>query len=190
MYGTCNGKVFQAGYDKSYGNFVVVMNMSDGSFHWYCHLETIFVKQGQNVSRATVIGVMGNTGNSTGVHLHFEIRKPCNCYDNTINPAEYIGIENKTGWYDSRNFNIDVEIKQGDIVSIPCKFTGATNEGSSLIEVLEKQFWIYNSSLNKDKTQVKAIVCYIDKDKIMVELDLIGELQKQFWVDKNEIIFY
>ena len=106
IYGTCNGTVYIIGYDNSYGYYVVVKNSEKDNYHWYCHLSTIYVTKGQQVTRTTKIGYMGSTGNSTGTHLHFEIRKSCNCYGKNENPAEYMGIPNKVGSYNSANYQI------------------------------------------------------------------------------------
>ena len=105
VYGTCNGVVYASTYDKSYGNCIVVHSNEDDTYHWYCHLETRLAKIGQKVSRGTVLGIMGNTGNSTGLHLHFEIRKPCNCYDKTEDVSVYMGIPNKNGFYNKKSFS-------------------------------------------------------------------------------------
>ncbi|WP_243387204.1 M23 family metallopeptidase [Bacillus kexueae] len=67
-----NGTVVSAGYDGGYGNKVVI-NHNNGMKTVYAHLDSISVKVGQTVSRGQKIGVMGSTGNSTGVHLHFEV---------------------------------------------------------------------------------------------------------------------
>lgn len=105
IYGTCNGKVVRTGYDKSYGNFVVVQ-APDGRFHWFCHLSSITCRVGQEISRTTHLGVMGNTGNSTGTHLHYEIRNASNKYADNSNPASYMGIPNKVGNYRTSNYQI------------------------------------------------------------------------------------
>lgn len=105
IYGTCDGTVYKIGVDKSYGNYITV-KAPDGKYHWFCHLSKATCKVGDKISRTTKIGVMGNTGNSTGKHLHFEIRNSSNKYADNSNPADYMGIPNKVGSYDSDNYQI------------------------------------------------------------------------------------
>jgi murein DD-endopeptidase MepM/ murein hydrolase activator NlpD len=69
-----NGKVVSAGYDGGYGNKIVI-DHQNGLRTVYAHLDSIGVSVGQTVSQGSAIGVMGSTGNSTGVHLHFEVYK-------------------------------------------------------------------------------------------------------------------
>jgi murein DD-endopeptidase MepM/ murein hydrolase activator NlpD len=70
---TMNGKVVYAGWnDQGYGNLVILEN---GPYRTlYAHLSEVPVSVGQQVSAGSVIGLSGNTGNSTGPHLHYEIR--------------------------------------------------------------------------------------------------------------------
>lgn len=73
------------GWNSGYGNYVVV-DHGNGFTTLYAHLNSVFVKPGETVSRGQQIGTMGNTGNSTGPHLHFEIR-----YNGVpYNPAGYL----------------------------------------------------------------------------------------------------
>ena len=68
-----NGVIISAGYDGGYGNCIVI-NHNNGYYTRYAHLSSINVNVGQVVAGGTTIGGLGNTGNSTGPHLHFEIR--------------------------------------------------------------------------------------------------------------------
>lgn len=61
------------GWNGGYGNYVVISH-PNGTQTLYAHLSRVDVKQGQRVSQGAVIGATGNTGRSTGPHLHFEIR--------------------------------------------------------------------------------------------------------------------
>lgn len=83
---TMDGKVVYAGWNnQGYGNLVIVEN---GPYRtYYAHLSEIPVRMGDRISRGDVIGLSGNTGNSTGPHLHYEIRyemKPINPTDQTL----------------------------------------------------------------------------------------------------------
>ncbi|HEX5772614.1 MAG TPA: M23 family metallopeptidase, partial [Nocardioidaceae bacterium] len=77
-YGTpvvsvANGVVRSTGYDGSYGNKVVIAH-EDGTETWYAHLSAITVSPGESVNGGDLIGNVGSTGNSTGDHLHLEVR--------------------------------------------------------------------------------------------------------------------
>ncbi|MBN1487548.1 MAG: peptidoglycan DD-metalloendopeptidase family protein [Anaerolineae bacterium] len=69
-----DGYVSFAGWtDVGYG-YLIVLDHSNGYKTFYAHLSNIFVFEGQTVTAGEVIGAMGSTGNSTGPHLHFELR--------------------------------------------------------------------------------------------------------------------
>lgn len=72
IYSTAKGKVSFVGFMPAYGNTVVV-DHGNGITSHYFHLEQTYVKIGDEVDNKTVLGGMGTTGYSTGVHLHFEI---------------------------------------------------------------------------------------------------------------------
>lgn len=69
-----NGVVTDVGWHSTYGNRIVVTH-NNGYETLYAHLSSINVKVGQTVPQGTKIGVMGSTGRSTGMHLHFEVFK-------------------------------------------------------------------------------------------------------------------
>lgn len=80
-----NGKIIFAGIKSGYGNCIII-DHQNGYKTLYGHLSKISVKKGQKVTKGEKIGVMGSTGNSTGVHLHFEIHKG----ENQENPLKYL----------------------------------------------------------------------------------------------------
>jgi len=88
IFAACSGVVSRTEYlTYSYG-YHVVIDCGDGWSTLYAHMSDIHVSPGEFVSAGTVIGISGNTGYSTGEHLHFEIRK-----DNApVDPAAYIGF--------------------------------------------------------------------------------------------------
>lgn len=79
-----SGTVTTASWSSGgYGNHVVV-DHGNGFFTLYGHLRVIQVQSGQRVNRGNLLGQMGSTGRSTGVHLHFEIRRG-GALDNPLN---------------------------------------------------------------------------------------------------------
>lgn len=73
IFSTADGEVIFAGRQSGYGNIIKIRHEL-GVETRYAHLSKIRVKVGQKVSRGTQIGDMGNTGRSTGTHLHYEVR--------------------------------------------------------------------------------------------------------------------
>jgi len=67
-----NGKVSETGKASDYGNYIII-DHKNGYETLYAHLSKISVKEGDIVEKGDKIGVMGSTGRSTGVHLHFEV---------------------------------------------------------------------------------------------------------------------
>ncbi len=80
-----SGKVVYASTNGSYGKLVRI-DHGNGVETWYGHCSSIKVKVGDEVKVADVISTVGSTGNSTGPHLHFEIR----INNNTVNPQKYL----------------------------------------------------------------------------------------------------
>jgi len=80
-----NGRVMVAQYGKGHGNMVVIDH--GGAIHsLYYHLDKIYVKKGQNVSKGDIIAAVGSTGLSTGPHLHWQI----NLFKVPVNPIEFL----------------------------------------------------------------------------------------------------
>ena len=94
IYATGNGLVEFAGWRQGYGNTVVI-NHGFGYKTLYAHMHNIKIREGQKVSRGEVIGTVGNTGKSTGPHLHYEVLvrgihdNPAKYYFMDLSPEEY-----------------------------------------------------------------------------------------------------
>ena len=94
VYATGNGKVSFVGWRQGYGNTVIV----DHGFGYetlYAHLFQALVHQGQIVKRSDIIALVGNSGKSTGPHLHYEVHlqghpiDPRNYYFYDLDPEQY-----------------------------------------------------------------------------------------------------
>ncbi|HCA86335.1 MAG TPA: peptidase, partial [Streptomyces sp.] len=83
-----SGEVVSAGWAGSYGNQVVIQH-EDGKYSQYAHLSSLSVSAGQSVEGGEQIGLSGSTGNSTGPHLHFEIRTSPD-YGSDVDPIAYL----------------------------------------------------------------------------------------------------
>ena len=85
IFATGDGVVTYAGWQRGYGNLIKIQHEL-GTETRYGHLSKIRVKVGQKVSRNSLIGDMGNTGRSTGPHLHYEVRVD----GKAVNPMSFI----------------------------------------------------------------------------------------------------
>ncbi|MFH2060000.1 MAG: M23 family metallopeptidase [Pseudomonadota bacterium] len=82
---TANGRISYAARKMYIGNLVVI-DHGYGRVTRFGHLEKILVKEGQEVKRGDVIGLLGNTGRSTGPHVHYEVK----INGTPVNPIKYI----------------------------------------------------------------------------------------------------
>lgn len=82
------GQVVDAGWGGSFG-YQVVIRHSDGRYSQYAHLSAISVRAGQSVGAGQRIGRVGSTGNSTGPHLHFEVRTGPG-FGSDVDPLAYL----------------------------------------------------------------------------------------------------
>lgn len=89
IYATADGVVTHAGWQSGYGRLIKIQHQF-GIETRYAHLSKARVKVGQRVSRGQRIGDMGNTGRSTGTHLHYEVRVG----GKAVNPMIYIKAAN------------------------------------------------------------------------------------------------
>lgn len=93
VYASAGGTVSFAGQMSGYGNVILITHNINGKVYTtlYGHLRSINVSNGQRVSQGQFIGYMGNTGRSTGQHLHFEVHNgPWQGKSNVINPLSVL----------------------------------------------------------------------------------------------------
>ena len=87
IYAAASGTVIFSGWKGTLGKFIVV-NHTNGVQSYYAHCSTLLVSPGDTVTAGQLIAKVGNTGRSTGPHLHFEIR----LNGAAVNPQNYIGF--------------------------------------------------------------------------------------------------
>ncbi len=94
IFATAKGVISFVGWKQGYGNCMII-DHDYGYETLYAHLDGFKLKRGVKVNRGDVIAYMGNTGKSTGTHLHYEVRykgkvtDPRNYYFHDLNPEQY-----------------------------------------------------------------------------------------------------
>ncbi|MDE6196409.1 MAG: M23 family metallopeptidase [Muribaculaceae bacterium] len=94
VYATADGTVLSADWNSGYGNLIEI-NHGYNYVTRYAHLSKMIATKGQKVKRGDLIGLVGNTGKSTGPHLHYEVRyrgapqNPVNYYFYDLSPEQY-----------------------------------------------------------------------------------------------------
>jgi murein DD-endopeptidase MepM/ murein hydrolase activator NlpD len=105
VFATGKGVVKKAGWEQGYGQTVII-NHGFGYETLYAHLNKALVRPGQQVNRGEIIGLVGNSGRSTGPHLHYEVhlkgvpQNPQNFYFLDLSPEEYdrmVQLSNNAG---------------------------------------------------------------------------------------------
>lgn len=128
IYSVCDGEVTVVGFDKNgWGRYVSIKPEGFERIRFIlCHLveNSVKVKKGEKVSRLSLVGTMGSTGNSSGVHLHVEMR-----IDNeSVDPSSYLLISNKkqTG-LSGADFKFDKENQKEFLTALLSEFDGKSN---------------------------------------------------------------
>ena len=188
VYSVSDGKVIMAKAYGDYGNAVKVRD-ENGKIFLYAHLKSISVKVGQSVSRVTKIGIMGSTGNSTGPHLHIEMRTSADKYGDVEDIANYMGIPNALGTYNSINYpiNNDKQYNNGDIIEIdtPFAFTGSMENNQYLHDSTIEQKWVSfatHQEVKNNRLLARATFLFEEGDNAGVQV-----FDDQFKIDKKYI---
>ncbi len=87
---TADGIVWRVGYSRGLGRYVKIKH-KHGFMTVYGHLRKYVVKRGERVKKGEIIGYVGNTGRSTGPHLHYEVRR----WGRSLNPLRFVRAERK-----------------------------------------------------------------------------------------------
>jgi len=122
VHAAIDGTITYAGWMGGYGKLIVVTN-KDGYSTRYGHLSRINVRKGATVRQGQTIGAVGNTGRSTGAHLHFEIRKD----DKPLNAQKLL----KSGKLEIDSNNDSESDTNQEELSAPAKNTKETSAKSS-----------------------------------------------------------
>ena len=85
---TANGQVVTVEYSEDFGNYVIIKH-KHGIYTRYAHLNTVTVEKGDTVTQRQIIGTIGNTGISTGPHLHYEVHVG----SDVVDPAKFINVK-------------------------------------------------------------------------------------------------
>ena len=107
VYATGDGVIKKAGWQSGYGKIIIVSH-GFGYETWYAHLNKYNVRVGQKVVRGEVIGEVGNTGKSTGPHLHYEVHVK----GKVVNPVNYYFMDLSAEEYDQM---IELAANQGKV---------------------------------------------------------------------------
>lgn len=156
--GTYRGSYWDA---YGYGNYVVVEN-DDGIRTLYCHLKSVEpISVGTKVKEGQLLGIEGTTGNSTGVHLHLEIRETpyTKAYHKDI--AYYLGIENKKGYVTYLKEEVE-EMRFEKLKNIP------EGEFHDVIKLLIEKEIIKGTSGKKENIEETVVDLSYDMIRIFV----------------------
>lgn len=101
LYSVCSGIVVNVIHytgTQALGNQVIIQDSITNNYWRYCHMTQILVSIGDTVNTSSQVGIMGDTGNVTGVHLHLEYSTTSGWdYDSFLNPSDALGIPNLRG---------------------------------------------------------------------------------------------
>lgn len=164
---------------KSWGNFVKIKH-NDGTYTLYAHLrDGIKVKNGQNVKQGDQIGNMGNTGDSKGNHLHYEVYVGGASTSNRKNPLDYTYV------YEGQIVHPDdtkkVKYKPTDTPKVDERDT-KIQELQTKVNELTKEVEENNIEINKLKLELEEANSY--KLKYIAEVTGTHDIE----LDKNDIL--
>ena len=188
----CNRNTSKTG-ERIYGNYVKIKH-DNGMYTLYAHMKygSIEVKVGDRVSRGQVLGYMGNTGNSFGAHVHFEVRDENDKY---IDPTRYVDADLPVK--EQPNAETTYTVKSGDTLSGIASKYGTTYQELARINNIENPNLIYPGQVLKISCseQTQAVQTYTVKsgDTLSVIASKYGttyqELAKKNGIKNPNLIY-
>ncbi len=165
VYATCDGKIVSVrSLTNSYGKHIKMESVVNGSkvYIRYCHLNSFKVSVGDKVSAGQLIAYSGSTGNSTGPHLHYEVRNSTDTYGDvnhpTLNPRNYLpGTSNKFTTNNGGNSSVSPSTGKDFLFEVDFPANESTHSGD-----IRTQLWtLYKYG------GVSEIVCVLNGTPIM-----------------------
>lgn len=158
-----------------YGNYIIISNFANPDLYvLYAHIEPgsipKHIKPGYFVSRGEVIGTMGNSGNSFGAHVHFELRKK--------KKPEY-GTKNEY-WHNTEYFewlNPEPYLDEDLPTNKPVKTLSTTTKKKIIVQL--NAFTVYTNAINYcDKINAKGYPAYVFKEDNLYKIGISDECNK------------
>lgn len=149
VYSSCDGEVVSVKYlTTSYGRHIKIRARVNGQVVYirYCHLNTILVREGQCVTAGQLIGKAGSTGNSTGPHLHYEVRNSSDSISN--NPRLFLPGS-------SYKYNTLYEPAPEPVINNP---TGEVNSIVPVAGGVRIKGWTYDEDNKSQSLQVHVYI--------------------------------
>lgn len=190
IYSTASGTVVSSGYVSGYGNYVRIQHADGTVSTAYGHLHTLGVSVGQTVSAGQQIGTMGNTGGSTGVHLHYEVhvRNPDTGEMVAVDPQMAAG-QDLTDPDVARALIADAEAKlNGQAGATQPNANGAGGQASAAPscsnDMLETGKQLKEASMNLEKGIIDQMV---QKPPSVMEMSCLDQFGKMFEQEIGQI---
>ncbi len=156
--------------DGSYANWIII-DHGNNVYSLYAHLKTgsFAVSRGQTVQQGQVIAASGNAGNSTGPHLHLELRIGANRFSNTVNPQSYLTMTNVSS--PSSPSIPEVQPTQDVIINIDYP-----NGNYSLDNNIEIAGWVVSKS-----TPITYVMCeVVGVDQYVLSLEDAPDVSNEY----------
>ena len=151
---------------QSYGNLVRIKSDS-GIYVYYAHLSKINVAKNQRVNIGDAIGIMGNSGNSFGAHLHLEARSG-KTTSTRISPCQICSLKNKKGIYrcdaeKSHNSTDTAKIKAGKEIKLENAKLYVSSDAKNHACRKSGRFYIYSEEIINKRIRITCSNTYVGK---------------------------